>query len=77
MNKKVEYIEFSFNFDESEDFILRAAELIKEGYKVDKIKYNRPMLSTYDHIRMIPEKEEKQITITLSYFNKGDLINEL
>lgn len=39
MNKqKVSQIEFHITHDELDDFILRAAELIKEGYSIEKIK---------------------------------------
>ena len=38
IGKKVAKIEFHITSYEFEDFILRAAELIKEGYSMEKIK---------------------------------------
>ena len=42
MRSKVSEIEFHITFEEIEDSILRAAELIKEGYKLYSYKYDTP-----------------------------------
>ncbi len=45
MSSKVSEIEFHITNKEIEDCILRAAELIKEGYKFYSYKYDTPKLS--------------------------------
>lgn len=45
MKSKVSEIEFHITFEEAEDCILRAAELIKEGYKLYSYEYDTPKLS--------------------------------
>lgn len=47
MRSKVSEIEFHITLEEAEDSILRAAELIKEGYKFYSYKYDTPKL-TYE-----------------------------
>lgn len=47
MKSKVIEIEFHITFKEAEDFILRAAELIKEGYMLYSYRYDTPELSFY------------------------------
>ena len=42
MRSKVSEIEFHVTHEEIEDGILRAAELIKEGYKLYSYKYDTP-----------------------------------
>ena len=42
MRSKVSEIEFHITFEEAEDCILRAAELIKEGYKLYSYKRDVP-----------------------------------
>ena len=42
MKNKVSEIEFHITFGEAEDCILRAAELIKEGYELYSYKYDTP-----------------------------------
>ena len=42
MKNKVSKIEFHITPEEVDDCILRAAELIKEGYKVYSYKYDTP-----------------------------------
>lgn len=44
MKNKVSEIEFHITFEEIEDGILRAAELIKEGYELYSYKYDIPEL---------------------------------
>lgn len=44
MKNKVSEIEFHMTLEELEDGILRAAELIKEGYKLYSYKYDTPEL---------------------------------
>lgn len=39
-NKKVSKIEFHITYYEWEDFILRSAELIKDGYSLVSIRYD-------------------------------------
>lgn len=46
MNKVLE-IEFHINYDQVDDFILRAAELIKEGYKLHTIEQDSLTISGY------------------------------
>lgn len=45
MSSKVSEIEFHITHEEIEDCILRAAELIKEGYELYSYKYDTPRLS--------------------------------
>lgn len=45
MRSKVSEIEFHITPEEVEDCILRAAELIKEGYKFYSYKYDTPDFS--------------------------------
>lgn len=47
MREKVFEIEFHINCYELDDFILRAAELIKEGYKLHTIKQDDLTISYY------------------------------
>ena len=47
LNNKVSKIEFHINYYEYEDFILRAAELIKEGYSLESIRYDELSVSYY------------------------------
>ena len=47
MRSKVSEIEFHITFEEAEDCILRAAELIKEGYKLYSYKYDTPKLTCH------------------------------
>ena len=42
MKNKVSEIEFHITFEEIEDCILRAAKLIKEGYKLYSYNYDTP-----------------------------------
>ena len=42
MKNKVSEIEFHIILEEAEDCILRAAELIKEGYELYSYKYDTP-----------------------------------
>jgi len=44
MNKKVSEIEFRIKMNEANDGILRAAELIKEGYNIYSIRLHEPEL---------------------------------
>ena len=44
MNKKVSQIEFHFTMEEYNDYILRAAELIKEGYSMLSCYHDVPTL---------------------------------
>ena len=47
LNNKVSKIEFHISYYECEDFILRAAELIKEGYSLESIRYDELSVSYY------------------------------
>ena len=38
LNNKVSKIEFHITYNQLEDFILRAAELIKDNYEIEQIK---------------------------------------
>lgn len=44
MNQKVSEIEFRIKMNEANDGILRAAELIKEGYNIYSISLHEPQL---------------------------------
>lgn len=44
MNQKVSEIEFRIKMNEANDGILRAAELIKEGYDIYSIRLHEPEL---------------------------------
>lgn len=59
MRNKVSEIEFHITYKEAEDFILRAAELIKEGYMLYSYRHDTPELSFYG------EKTEPFIHIVL------------
>jgi len=43
---KVEHITFHFTRNEIDDCILRAAEIVKEGYTVEHIEYHGDTIST-------------------------------
>lgn len=45
MKDKVSKIEFHITSEEVEDFILRAAELIKEGYELYSFTHDTPQFS--------------------------------
>lgn len=47
MKNKVSEIEFHITYGEVEDCILRAAELIKEGYELYSYRHDKPELSFY------------------------------
>ena len=50
VGRKVSEIEFHFKSDEADDFILRAANLIKDGYHIFEIYTSSIPLSIYDKI---------------------------
>ena len=47
LNNKVSKIEFHITCYEWEDFILRAAELIKDGYSLESVRYDDFSFSYY------------------------------
>jgi len=60
---KVSKIEFHMTYNQLNDFILRAAELIKEGYSIGKIETDTVSIS--DKIKLEPS-----VHITLQKENK-------
>lgn len=52
VSNKVSKIEFHMTYNQLNDFILRAAELIKEGYSIEKIETDT--VSIGDKIKLEP-----------------------
>ena len=47
LNNKVSKIEFHITYNQLEDFILRAAELIKDNYEIEKIQVDPISISYF------------------------------
>ena len=69
IGNKVSKIEFHITAYEQEDFILRAAELIKEGYSLESIRYDELSVSYYGEqdppIHIVFTKEKQMIIIII------------